>query len=60
MAKHNAANTRIKRAYFHYLKEARRCGVASVDATAKAISRFEEANLPSRLQTLSPRTGGGL
>lgn len=43
MAKHNAANTRIKREYFQYLKEARRCGTASVDATAKAISRFEDA-----------------
>jgi integrase len=43
MAKHNAVNMRIKRDYFQYLKEARRCGVASVDAAAKAISRFEEA-----------------
>lgn len=43
MAKHSASNTRIKRDYFQYLKEARRCGVAAVDASAKAISRFEEA-----------------
>ncbi|MDH7639488.1 tyrosine-type recombinase/integrase [Sphingomonas oryzagri] len=43
MAKHSAANTRIKREYFQYLREARRCGIASVDAAAKAISRFEDA-----------------
>ena len=43
MAKHNPQNTRIKRDYFQYLREARRCGTASVDATAKAIARFEEA-----------------
>lgn len=43
MAKHNAANTRIKREYFHYLKEARRRDDASIDQVAKAIARFEEA-----------------
>lgn len=43
MAKHNAANTRIKRDYFHYLKEARRRDEASIDQVAKALSRFEEA-----------------
>ncbi len=43
MAKHNAANTRIKREYFHYLKEARRRDEASIDQVAKALSRFEEA-----------------
>ena len=44
MAKHNAANTRIKREYFQYLKEAMRRDEASIDAVAKALSRFEEAN----------------
>ena len=43
MAKHNAKNTRIKREYFQYLREARGYSPASVDAVAKAISRFEES-----------------
>lgn len=43
MAKHNAQNTRIKREYFHYLKEARRRDVASIDQVAKALARFEDA-----------------
>lgn len=43
MAKHNGANARIKRDYFQYLREARRYSVASVDAAAAAIARFEEA-----------------
>jgi len=44
MAKHNATNTRIKRDYFQFLKEAKRRDEASIDAVAKALSRFEEAN----------------
>ena len=44
MAKHNAANARIKREYFQYLKEAKRRDEASIDAVAKALARFEEAN----------------
>jgi integrase len=44
MTKHNAANTRIKREYFAYLKEAQRRDEASIDAVAKALARFEEAN----------------
>lgn len=44
MAKHNSANTRIKREYFQYLKEAMRRDDASIDAVAKALSRFEESN----------------
>lgn len=43
MAKHNAANTRIKREYFDYLKHAQRRDEASIDQAAKAIARFEEA-----------------
>jgi integrase len=43
VAKHNAKNTRIKREYFQYLREARGYSPASVDAAAKAISRFEES-----------------
>ncbi|MXO66584.1 tyrosine-type recombinase/integrase [Altericroceibacterium endophyticum] len=42
MAKHNAANTRIKRVYFDYLEHAQRRHEASIDQVAKAISRFEE------------------
>jgi len=41
MTKHNAANERIKRAHFIYLREARRRNDASVDGVAKALARFE-------------------
>jgi integrase/recombinase XerD len=41
MTKHNAQNERIKRQYFIFLKEAKRQNESSVDAVAKAISRFE-------------------
>ncbi len=34
----NAANERVKRQYFTYLKEARRQSEPSVDAAAKALS----------------------
>lgn len=43
MPKTNAANERLKRSYFTYLREARGRNDASVDAVAKALSRFEEA-----------------
>lgn len=42
MTKYNPENVRITRKYFTYLKEAKRYSEASVDATAKALSRFEE------------------
>jgi hypothetical protein len=42
MRKHKAENERIKRAYFIYLKEARRLSEQSIDAAAAALSRFEE------------------
>jgi len=41
MTKHNANNERIKHQYFIFLKEAKRQNESSVDAAAKAISRFE-------------------
>ena len=41
MAKHNAANERIKNDYFKLLKEARGYDEASIDAVAAAIDRFE-------------------
>lgn len=42
MMNHKANNERIKRAYFTYLKEAKRHSEATVDAVAKALDRFEE------------------
>jgi site-specific recombinase XerD len=44
MLKHSPENERIKRKYFAYLKEAKRYSEATVDAVAKALSRFEEYN----------------
>lgn len=41
MTTHNANNERIKRRYFSYLKEAKRHSEPTVDAVAKALSRFE-------------------
>lgn len=44
MIKHNPENERIKRKYFIFLKEAKRQNESSIDAVAKALSRFEEYN----------------
>ena len=41
MRNHNPANERIKRRYFAFLKEAKRHSEPTVDAAAKALSRFE-------------------
>jgi integrase len=41
MTMHNANNERIKRKYFSFLKEAKRHSVSTVDASAKALDRFE-------------------
>jgi integrase len=41
MAKHNAANARMKREYFDYLKQAQGRDDASIDQVASAIARFE-------------------
>jgi len=41
MRTHSPENERIKRAYFTYLKEARRLSEPTIDAAAAAISRFE-------------------
>lgn len=43
MTKHNAANERIKRDYFAYLKEAKGRDEATIDGVAKALARFEES-----------------
>jgi site-specific recombinase XerD len=42
MTKRNSDNERVKRRYLVYLKDAKGRDVASVDATASAIERFEE------------------
>jgi len=42
MTKHNPENERIKHRYFAYLKEAKQHSEPTVDAAAKALSRFEE------------------
>lgn len=42
MNKHCAANERIKRQYFAFLREAMRHSEPTVDAVAKAIHLFEE------------------
>src|SRR6476619_3620619 len=39
---HSPENERIKRAYFIYLKEARRLGEHSIDSAAAALARFED------------------
>lgn len=41
MVMYNANNERVKRQYFVYLKEAKRHNELTVDAVAKALSRFE-------------------
>jgi integrase len=44
MRKHNANNERIKREYFSFLKDAKGNSEPTVDATAKALNRFEVYN----------------
>jgi integrase len=41
MTTHNPANERIKRRYFEYLREAKKCSEQTVDGAAKAVHRFE-------------------
>jgi integrase len=41
--KHNAANERIKREYFSYLKEAKGRDEATIDIVASALARFENS-----------------
>lgn len=43
MTKHSAANERIKREYFAYLKEAKGRDEATIDGVAKSLARFEES-----------------
>ena len=44
MTKHNPENERIKHQYFAFLKDAKGHSEPTVDAAAKALSRFEEYN----------------
>ena len=41
MKNHNPVNERVKRKYFTFLKEAKRHSEPTVDASAKALNRFE-------------------
>ena len=43
MAKHNAANERIKRDYLAYLKEAKGRDEATIDRVAASLARFEDS-----------------
>ena len=43
MIKHNPANERIKRDYFHYLAQAMGRDEATIDGVAKSLARFEES-----------------
>lgn len=43
MTKHNAANERVKRDYYCYLKEAKGRDEATIDAVAKSLARFEDS-----------------
>jgi site-specific recombinase XerC len=43
MSKHSAANERIKREYFSYLKEAKGRDDVTIDGVAKSLARFEES-----------------
>ena len=51
----NPKNERIKRAYFIYLKEAKRRDEASIDAVAKALRRFEEATTCRDFALFNPK-----
>lgn len=44
MAKRRDENTRIKREYYQFLREARGRSEASIDAVASALDRFDKAN----------------
>jgi len=62
MPKHNAANTRIKREYFDYLKEAQRRDDSSIDQVAKAKAKDADLGreLEREFRALSSRRAFGL
>ena len=43
MTRPNATNERIKREYFHHLRESRGRDEGTIDGIAKSLARFEEA-----------------
>jgi len=43
MTKHSAANERVKRDYYRYLKEAKGRDEATIDAIFKSLARFEDS-----------------
>ena len=43
MTKHNAANERVKRDYYRYLKEAKGRDEATIDGVANALAGFEQS-----------------
>ncbi|WP_126176981.1 tyrosine-type recombinase/integrase [Tsuneonella rigui] len=45
MPKHNAANERIKREYFGFLREAKGRDSATIDRVAMALARFEDSTV---------------
>jgi integrase len=55
MPKLNPENERVKHLYFEYLREAKRRNEQSVDAVAKAIARFEEANQFRAFKAFHPK-----
>lgn len=54
MTKHNADNERIKRKFFVYLKEAKRHCEPTLDASAKALDRFEVYTKHRDFKTFHP------
>jgi integrase/recombinase XerD len=57
MKTHHPDNERIKRRYLTFLKEAKGQSVASIDAVAKALSRFEADTKCSDFKKFRPEQG---
>lgn len=60
MARHNAANERIKREYFDFLREAKGRDESTIDRAAMALARFENSTGAQRFPQVPPRTGNRL
>jgi site-specific recombinase XerD len=59
MTNHNSDNERIKRKYFAYLKEAKRHCEPTLDASAKALNRFEVYTRYLDFKTFHPEKAMG-
>ncbi len=59
MTKHNAENERVKRHYFAFLKEAKQRSEGAIDATAKALNRFETYTRFKSFKTFRPEQAVG-